>query len=252
MIALTHLPSPNMQACERTFVPYVPIDVALARQQHADYCQALADCGAKVRTLDINSALPDCTFLEDTAVVLDEVAIICCMGTPSRHPEPAGIESVLREYRPIERILPPATLEGGDVLRIGRRLLVGQSSRTNTTGIAALQAVAGRFGYVVTSIPVHGSLHLKTACTALPDGRLLVNPAWVDVRSLVEFDLIQVPAEEPWGGNICLAGETVLLPATYRLTASLISELGFAVRPVEIAEFSQAEGGVTCLSLIFE
>ncbi len=184
MIAFTHLPSPNMQACERTFVPHVSIDLALARQQHAAYCQALADCGIKVRTLDINSALPDCTFIEDSAVVLDEVAIVCSMGTVSRQPEPVGIEAVLQEYRPIERILPPATLEGGDVLRIGRRLLVGQSSRTNAAGIAALRAIAGRFGYAVTSVPVHGSLHLKTACTAVPDGRLLVNPAWVDVRSL--------------------------------------------------------------------
>lgn len=124
MIALTHQPSPNMQACERTFVPHLPIDFALAVKQHAAYCQALADCGAQVRVLDVNLTLPDCTFIEDTAVVLDEVAILCSMGTPSRQPEPAGIELVLNEYRPIERILSPATLEGGDVLRIGRRLLV--------------------------------------------------------------------------------------------------------------------------------
>ena len=201
MIALTHLPSPNMQACQRTFVSHLPIDFDLADAQHAAYCQALADCGAQVRTLDLNSALPDCTFIEDTAVVLDEVAILCSMGTPSRQTEPIDIEPVLREYRPIERVLPPATLEGGDVLRIGRRLLVGQSSRTNVAGIAALQTIAGRFGYDVTPIPVHGSLHLKTACTALPDGRLLVNPAWIDVRSLADFSVLPIPTGEPWGGQ---------------------------------------------------
>ena len=260
MIALTHQPSPNMQACERTFVPHLPIDFSLAVRQHAAYCQALADCGAQVRTLDVNSALPDCTFIEDTAVVLDEVAILCSMGTPSRQPETLGIEPVLREYRPLERgildnglrILPPATLEGGDVLRIGRRLLVGQSRRTNAAGIAALQAIAARFGYLVTSIPVHHSLHLKTACTALPDGRLLVNPAWIDLRSLADFSVIHIPAAEPWGANLCLAGRTVLLPAAQVQTAQLVSQLGFAVKPVEISEFSKAEGGVTCLSLIFE
>jgi dimethylargininase len=252
MIALTHQPSPNMQACERTFVPVLPVDFDLAVQQHAAYCQALADCGAKVRTLAVNAALPDCSFIEDTAVVTGEVAILCSMGTPSRQAEPAGIEPVLREYRLVEQILQPATLEGGDVLRIGRRLLVGHSSRTNAAGIASLRTIAGRFGYRVTSIPVRGSLHLKTACTALPDGRLLVNPAWLDVALLADFDLIHVPAAEPWGANICLAGGAVLLPAAHAQTAGIVSRLGFAVQPVEISEFSKAEGGVTCLSLIFD
>ena len=251
MIALTHQPSPNMQACERTFVPVVPIDIALASKQHAAYCQALARCGAKVRTLAVNVAMPDCTFIEDTAVVLDEVAILCSLGTPSRQAEPAGIEPVLREYRPVEQIVPPATLEGGDVLRIGRRLLVGHSSRTNAAGIAALTAIAGRFGYRVTSIPVRGSLHLKTACTALPDGRLLVNPAWLDVLPLADFDLVHIPAAEPWGANLCLAGNTVILPAAHAQTAAVVSRLGFVLQPVEITEFSKAEGGVTCLSLLF-
>ena len=252
MIALTHQPSPNMQACERTFVPHLPIDFSLVVQQHAAYCQALAGCGALVRTLHLNSALPDCTFIEDTAVVLDEVAILCSMGTPSRQAEPAGIEPVLREYRPVEWILPPAKLEGGDVLRVGRRLLVGHSSRTNATGIAALATIAERYGYHVNSIPVHGSLHLKTACTALPDGRLLVNSAWLDITPLADFDLIPILAAEPWGANICLAGGAVLLPAAHTQTAEIVSRLGFAVQPVEISEFSKAEGGVTCLSLIFE
>ena len=252
MIALTHQPSPNMQACERTFVPHLPIEFSLAVQQHAVYCQALERRGAKVWTLAVNAALPDCAFIEDTAVVLEEVAILCSLGIPSRQAEPAGIEPVLREYRPVERILPPATLEGGDVLRIGRRLLVGQSRRTNAAGIAALSALAGRFGYLVTPIPVHGSLHLKTACTALPDGRLLINPAWLDVAALADFDRIPVTAAEPWGANLCLAGDTVLLPAAHVQTAEIVSRLGFAVQPVEISEFSKAEGGVTCLSLIFE
>jgi dimethylargininase len=250
MIALTHKPSPNMQACERTFVPEVRIDVDLAAQQHQAYCAALAECGAVVRVLDVNSAMSDCAFLEDTAVVLDEVAILCSMGAASRQQEPVGIEKVLREFRPIERIELPAALEGGDVLRIGRRLLVGQSSRTNAAGIATLQQIAGRFGYLVTPISVRGSLHLKTACTALPDGRLLINPAWIDERALTDFDLIPIPQAEPWGANICLIGQAVILPAAHVQTAELISRLGFAAKPVEISEFSKAEGGVTCLSLL--
>ena len=251
MIALTHQPSSSMQACERTFVPFLLIDFELAQKQHSGYCQALAHSGASVRTLDVNTALPDCTFIEDTAIVLDEVAILCSMGTPSRQAEPAALEAVLREYRPLELIEPSATLEGGDLLRIGRRLLVGQSRRTNAAGFAALEAITGRFGYRVSLVPVLGCLHLKTACTALPDGRLLVNPAWFDVRALAEFDIVQVPQDEPWGANICLVGSTVLLPAANKQTADLISRLGFSVRPVDISEFAKAEGGVTCLSLIF-
>ena len=252
MIALTHQPSPNMQACERTFVPLVSIDAALARQQHQAYCQALTECGAEVRVLEVNLAMPDGAFVEDTGVVLDEVAVLCSMGTPSRQIEPAKIEPVLREYRLVERILPPATLEGGDVLRIGRRLLVGQSSRTNGLGIAALQKIASRFGYLVTAIPVRGSLHLKTACTALPDGRLLINPNWVDLRSLAEFESIEIPQEEPFGANLCIVGQTVLLPAAHTQAAQLVGRMGLAVKTVDISEFSKAEGGVTCLSLLFE
>jgi dimethylargininase len=252
MIALTHQPSPNMQACERTFVPAVAIDAVLARQQQQAYCQALTECGAVVRVLDVNLAMPDGAFVEDTAVVLDEVAILCSMGIPSRQTEPAGMEPVLREYRPVERIVFPATLEGGDLLRIDRRLYVGQSSRTNSLGIAALQKIAGRFGYRVTAIPVRGSLHLKTACTALPDGRLLINPDWIDVRSLAGFELIEIPQEEPFGANLCIVGQTVLLPAAHSHTTQLVGRMGWAVKTVDISEFAKAEGGVTCLSLLFD
>src|SRR5687767_1124231 len=131
MIALTHIPSPNMQACERTFVPLAPIDHVRAMEQHALYCQALRDCRIEVITLNVNERLPDCAFIEDTAIVLDEVAVICSMGAASRREEPRGIEPVLRQHRQVERIDLPATLEGGDVLRVGRTLLVGQSCRTN-------------------------------------------------------------------------------------------------------------------------
>jgi dimethylargininase len=251
MIALTHQPSPRMQSCQRTFVPDTQINLALAHRQHADYCQALSECGAVVRTLNVNSQFPDCTFIEDTAVVLDEVAILCSMGTASRQAEPAGIEPVLREYRAVERILPPTTLEGGDVLRIGRRLLVGQSSRTNAAGISALESIAAKFDYRVTPVPVRGSLHLKTACTALPDSRLLVNPIWLDLSALSGYDLLPVPPSEPFGANLCLIEGNVLLPDAHPQTADLLTSRGYKVRAVDISEFAKAEGGVTCLSLLF-
>src|SRR5262245_1032123 len=250
MIALTHIPSPNMQACERTFVPRAEIDRELALQQHAAYCQALRDCRAEVITLNVNELLPDCAFLEDTAIVLDEVAILCSMGAESRRDEPNGIEPALRKYRETERIDLPATIDGGDVLRVGRTLLVGQSSRTNTAAIALLAAIARNFDYKVTAVPVRGCLHFKTACTALPDGRLLTNSAWIDTSALADYELVAVPESDPWGANVLLARSRILIPAAHQPTAELLDSLGFTVQSIDLSEFAKAEGGVTCLSLL--
>jgi len=250
MLALTHVPSPNLERCQRTYVAPAPIDHARALDQHAAYCQMLRECGAEVRTLDVNRDLPDCVLIEDTAIVLDEVAVLASMGAPSRGAEPAGVEPELRKYREVERVEFPATVEGGDVLRVGRRLLVGLSSRTNAAGVAALRAVAGRFGYEVTPVPVRQCLHLKSACAALPDGRLLANPDWLDAGALRGFELVRVPDEEPDAANAVLAGGRVCLPAAHPRMADLIRRLGFEVRVVDVSEFAKAEGCVTCLSLL--
>jgi dimethylargininase len=250
MLALTHFPSPRMADCLLTFVERSPIDCNRALRQHTEYCDVLRACGAEVRTLAVNRALPDCSFIEDTAVVLDEVAVLTRPGAAARRDETAGIERELRKYRPIERIAAPATLEGGDVLRVGRTLLVGLSSRTSLAGAMALDEVVCRYGYHVRTIPVHGCLHLKTACTALPDHRLLVNPAWFDVNALSGFELVNVPAAEPWGANIACLGNRVLAAAEHLQTIDLIRRLGFEVHTVAIDEFAKAEGGVTCLSIL--
>jgi dimethylargininase len=250
MIALTHIPSPNMQACERTYVAHEAIDRAQVLRQHAAYCDALRRCRANVVALDVNPSLPDATFIEDTAIVLDEVAVLCSMGTASRRDEPGQIESILREYREVKRIELPATIEGGDVLRVGRTLLVGQSRRTNPAGIALLAAIVGRYGYSVQSVPVRGCLHLKTACTALPDGELLANPTWIDLAALVDHEVIPVPEAEPWGANVALVHSTVLHAAAHIQTAELIQGRGFNVQSIDLSEFAKAEGGVTCLSLL--
>jgi dimethylargininase len=252
MLALTHLPSPNLESGQRTHVARVPLDYGLAVRQHAAYCQTLRDCGATIHTLEVNRDLPDSTFLEDTAVVLDEVAVLASMGTAARRAEPAGVEAELRKYRPLARIEPPATLEGGDVLRVGQVLLVGVSARTDAAGAGALQAVVRPYGYRVLPVPVRGCLHLKTACTALPDGALLVNPAWVDLPSLRGFATVCVPEGEPWAANTLAIGGTVCLAAGHDQTADLLSRRGFDVRVLDLSEFAKAEGGVTCLSLLLD
>ena len=212
MLALVHAPSPKLAAGQRTHVAREAIDIDRMQKQHAAYCQALADCGGAskggresiaatmshhgkcspqltpdpvvVRVIDVNGDAPDGVFIEDTAIVLDELAILCSMGTAARRREPLAIEPVLREFREVRRIEWPALIEGGDVLCIGRELLVGLSSRTSTAGVEALANLVRPLGYSVTTVPVRGCLHLKTACTALPDGRLLISPAWLDISAL--------------------------------------------------------------------
>jgi dimethylargininase len=248
MIALTHIPSAKMEAGERTHVPPAPIDPALALVQHTTYCDALRRCGAEVVVVDVNDDCPDGTFIEDTAVVLDEVAVLATLGVPSRRVEAERMEAVLRPYREVVRLEMPATLEGGDVLRIGRRLLVGRSCRTNAAGIEALARIANHFGYTVEAVPVRGCLHLKTACTALPDGRLLLNPAWVTLGG----DTVKIAEDEPWAANIALMNGQVLVSAAHPRTNARLRDLGWPVHEIDISEFAKAEGGVTCLSLLVD
>jgi dimethylargininase len=249
LLAITHLPSPRLQACQRTFIPTVEIDSELAVRQHERYRQVLCECGADIVALDHNIALPDSAFIEDTAIVLDEVAILGSMGAPSRRAEPAAIESELRKHRTVVRVDPPATLEGGDVLRIGKRLLVGLSARTNQAGIVALRQITAPHGYHVLAVPVHGCLHLKTACTALPDQSLLVNPKWIQTDVLGSFSCHPVPDDEPWGANLAFVGATIVMPCNHPQTGRSVESRGFHVRTVDISEFQKAEGGVTCLAV---
>jgi dimethylargininase len=239
-----------MQHCERTFVGDETIDYSRALQQHAAYEDALRAHGAEITTLDVNLALPDCVFVEDTAVVLDEVAIIMSMGAVSRRTEPAGIEPALRAHRPLTRVVLPGTIDGGDVVRSGRSLYVGHSSRTNTAGIRAFRDIVRPYGYSVTAIPVHGCLHLKTACSSLPDGRFLVNARLIDA-SLLKSDILEVPTDEPWAGDVLVIGDRIIASNAFSGSIDLLRSNGFGVTPVAVSEFAKAEGGVTCLSLVF-
>src|SRR5437879_2276452 len=165
MLALTHVPSPRINDAKRTYVAREAIAYNRAVRQHHEYRQMLRRCQLTVRTLDVNCDFPDCVFIEDTAIVLNEVAVLASMGVDSRRAEPAGIEPILKEYRQVHRLEPNATLEGGDVLQVGRTLLVGLSSRTNSAGVEGLETIVHRYGYQVVSVPVHQCLHLKSACT---------------------------------------------------------------------------------------
>ncbi len=250
MTALTHLPSPELVRCQLTHLTRVPIEYSQAVKQHAAYRATLEKCGATVVVLETNLAHPDCCFIEDTAIVLDEAIVLTPMGTAAREAEPAGIEPELRKYGEVVRILPPAAIDGGDVLRIGRTLHVGSSGRTNRMGISALLEIGSRYGYRVEAVPVTGCLHLKTAVTALPDDSLLVNPAWLPKDAFPGIERTLVSAEEPWGANVVRIGNAVIASSAFPRSIERIRARGFEVHPVDLSEFAKAEGGVSCLSLL--
>ncbi len=240
-----------MQDYEHSFVDEQSIDLALAEREHAEYRAALAACGCEVTLLDVNRGMPDSVFVEDTALVFDELAVMMSPGAESRRGEPAGIEPELARYRRIERIVLPGTMDGGDVVVAGRSVYVGASARTNDDGIVQLRGILRPFGYSVTAVPVTGCLHLKTACSALPDGRLLVNADWIDVGPLPATRLVPVPADEPWAGDVLVIGDQIIVSDAFPRTIGLLGGMGWRIRPVRVSEFAKAEGGVTCLSLVF-
>lgn len=250
MIALTHAVTASLARCELTFLARQPIDVAKATLQHGAYCELLSACGAEVQTVSVSPEHPDAVFVEDAVVVLDEIAIATVMGTPARRSEVERLVPIVAEHRAIERIELPATLEGGDVLRIGRVLYVGESPRTNAAGIEALRRIASRHGYRVIAVPVHGCLHLKTACTALDAGTVLANPAWFDVRPFSDMKIVAVAPGEPFAANVLHLGGVLCASAAHPRTLANLRSLGYRVRSVDIAELEKAEAGMTCLSVV--
>ena len=249
--ALIRQPSPLMaSACELTHLGRAPIDMALARHQHHGYAMALRGLGLEVSVLPSLEDYADCAFVEDTCICLPEIAIACRPGTASRRGEVASVAAALTNVR-IFTINAPSTIEGGDVLRVGRTLYVGQTTRTNAAGIAALTAIVSPFGYAVIGVKTSGTLHLKTACTALPSGTFLANLDWFDPTPFGDAGFILVDKDEPFAGNTLTIGETILFPAAHPRTAAKVAALGFETALVDISEFAKAEAGLTCLSLIW-
>ena len=250
-IAITRKPSPLIETGERTHIGRDPIDFKNALAQHDAYRAALGELGAAVKRLDDGDDFADGVFVEDTALVLDEMAIMMRPGAESRRKEVDGIARELAKHRELVRVEPPATIDGGDIVVTGRRILVGRSARTNGAGVEALKELTRACGYVVRPVRMTGCLHLKSGCTALPDGRLLINRDWIDTRDLSGFDLVDIPQEEPWAGDVAFVGDTVIEAAAFPKTIETLRAAGYPVRPVDVSEFAKAEGGVTCMSLIF-
>ena len=249
-IALTRKVSPALARCELTHLARSPIDVELAAAQHEAYERTLSKLGCWVVSLPAAPDLPDSVFVEDTAVVVDEVAVITRPGAWSRRPETAAVAAVLAKYRPIVAIEAPGTLDGGDVLRLGRRVLVGVTSRTNREGIAQLGALLAPHGYTVEAVRVSGCLHLKSAVTQVTPDAVLVNPAWVDAAGFPGFAVIEVDAGEPHAANALMVDDAVVYPEAFPKTAARLDRAGARIVAVDVSELAKAEGAVTCCSVL--
>jgi dimethylargininase len=252
LTAITRAVSPAIVDCELTFVARQPIDLAKAREQHRAYEQLLEKAGARVISLPPEPSLPDSMFVEDPALVLDELAVILPLGTPSRRAEASSLGQALQKFRRLESVHPPGTLEGGDVLRVGRKLFVGLSGRTNFEGIRQLTAIVAPHGYRVIEAGVTGCLHLKSAVTYLGRNMLLANRAWFDATPFGGFGWIDVDPEEPHAANALAVADKIIFPASFPCTRARIEAEGFHVTPLDISELQKAESGLTCSSLLFE
>jgi dimethylargininase len=250
LTAITREVSESINDCELSFHARQPIDADKAIAQHKAYQDCLTELGVRVVSLPADPELPDAVFVEDPAVVVDEVAVISIMGVPSRRPEARSLADALSCYRPITFLREPANLDGGDVLRVGRLVFAGLSQRTNREGIAQLRGVLGAFDYQVQPIEVRGCLHLKSACSYIGNDTILINRSWINAEQLRGFELIDVPNEEPAAANALLIKDVVIIPVSFPQTCALLEQRGFRVRTIDLSELQKAEAGVTCTSLI--
>ena len=251
LTAITRAVSPAIVHCELSFIDRQPIDLPTAQEQHHAYEKLLGRLGARVISLPAEPDLPDSMFVEDPAVVLDELAVILSLGTETRRREAPSLAQALAQFRQLEYVSLPGTLEGGDILRIGRKLFVGLTRRSNAEGLRQLAVIVAPHNYEVIAVPVNGCLHLKSALTHLSGNQLLANRAWFDTTALAGHEWIDVDPAEPHAANALALAGTIIFPASFPRTRARIEACGLHVTPVDISELQKAESGLTCSSLIF-
>ena len=251
MIAITRDVSASLVDCQLSFVARDAIDVERAVAQHHAYRRALESQGCRVIAMPALDAMPDAVFVEDVALVFDEVAIMTRPGTVSRRAEGASVAEILARYRSLRAIETPGTIDGGDVLRVGRMIYVGQSARSNTDGIEQLRSLVADFGYTVQGVPTRECLHLKSAVTQVADDTLLIQHEWVDRDVFAGYRLIDIDPDEPHAANTLRIGMGVVYPDCFPRTQRRMEDAGIAVTAVDLSELQKAEGATTCCSLVF-
>lgn len=237
--------------CELTHLDRTPIDLDRARSQHVEYASVLSSLGCRVIELPALHDHPDSVFVEDTMIVLDELAVMTRPGAPSRRDEVHSTAEVMETFRPLVSIEPPGRIDGGDVLRAGRTIFVGCSSRSDEVGLAQLREIIEPVGYNMVQVDVHGCLHLKTGATALDDSTILCNPAWLDTSAFTGFDLLEIDPDEPFSGNVAQVGSHLIADATWTGTNQRLEDDKRAIALVQLTELAKAEGSVTCSSILF-
>ncbi len=251
LTAITRAVSPAIVNCELSFIDRKPIDLAIAQEQHGAYEKLLGKLGVRVISLPAEPDLPDSMFVEDPAIVLDELAVILPLGTATRRREAPSLAQALAAFRKLEYVSLPGTLEGGDVLRIGRKLFVGLTRRSNAEGIRHLAAILAPHNYEVITVPVTGCLHLKSAVTHLGRDTLLASRAWFGTTPFAGHEWIDVDPAEPHAANALALADTIIFPASFPRTRARIEARGFHVTSIDISELQKAESGLTCSSLLF-
>ena len=251
-IALMKEVSANISDCEITNISRIPIDHDTAVEQHTNYAETIRKLGYKIHMMKADD-LPDSVFIEDTAVVLDEIAVITYPGASSRRAETQAVAEALHIYRDLKYIKPTGTLDGGDVLQIGRTLYVGKSCRSSAVGISQLRDIMKPFNYEVVSIPVQGCLHLKSAVSLVAENTLLLNPSWVNPDLFGDIgNFVTVDPSEPYGANALFLDNGTVYSSEYPKTRRKLIASGINVVSLDISELAKAEGEMTCCSIIFD
>jgi dimethylargininase len=251
LIAITREVSRAIIHCELTHLARTPIDIERARNQHTQYEAVLKQLGLAVISLPESPSLADSVFVEDTALVLDECAVITRPGAASRRPETEVIAKILAPYRDLFHIQAPARIDGGDILQVGKQIYVGLSTRSDTNSIEQLQDFLQPFGYELHAITVTGCLHLKSAVTQVTEDILLINPGWVDKNNFQDVKFIEIDPSEQYAANAVMIGETIIYPTDFPKTRKRLEMAGIPMKLVEAGELAKAEGAATCCSLIF-
>jgi dimethylargininase len=249
-VAIVRPVSSALARCELSFVAREPIHPARAARQHAAYGEALRSRGCELVELPRLEDFPDSVFVEDTALVFDELAVITRPGAASRRGEVESVAAVLARYRPLQRIQAEGTIDGGDVLRIGREVYVGRSARSNDEGIAQLRSLLAPFGYRVHALDTRDCLHLKSAVTQVAEDAVLVQPRWLDPAPFAALRIIEVDPVEEHAANALRVGGGIVYPDCFPRTLARLRSAGVEATTVDVSELQKAEGAVTCCSLL--
>jgi len=249
--AIARRPAPNFAQGLTTAVNQESPRYEILVNQHAEYIAALKSSGLEVMLLDALPDHPDAYFVEDTAVVAADVAVITNPGADSRKGEEETIAPVLAKYRKTEKIRPPGTVDGGDVLQVDHHFFIGISERTNHEGAGQLGRILKQYGYTYTTVAVGEGLHFKSSVNYVGQNTLLVTEDFAPNEQLQGYDTIIVDREESYAANTLFINDHLLTPRGYPGTRRKLEVLGFKIIELDTSEVRKMDGGLTCMSIRF-